>query len=846
MTGWSRFKCCATGCLGMAASLYAAEYYVATNGADSNPGTLSAPFETIQHGFDVAGAGDSIILRGGTYRETVSLSGKSGYNGAPITFAAYPGEEPVLSGLDVFNLSWSATGTQGLYAAVYTGAAFDQLFFNGEPMLEARWPNVPQDAAGEWDFFSSNVWAAVDSNGCSYGTIRDADLGTNTWDATGSRIVLNVDHQYYCWSRTVTSHAAGSDTLHYPQDLDGISAFPTSDFIDDRYYLVGRLAYLDAPGEWAFEAGSGLLYFRPPTGMDTGSGTVEIKVRDYSLVGDQDSDYITVDGITFWGTAFSFGADKTHKASHIVFRNNTVEHSSWTEYFRMPGSDPNRDRDRVCPTIHADQCQVVDNVFAYGALSALFINGFDNVVENNEFHDFDYNSSLTQPPLEVGRGWSSYVGTGGRAVVRWNTMYNSGGIHLRVSLEDNDVYLNDLSDMFLSCWGGNKDHSALYSGVLSLNRDTRFHHNWIHDGYAGTPPLPWAGGMGIRGDDGTVGLTVDHNVAWNLGSTGILVKNPENPATSNANFVLNNTVFNHSAYNSTEAAMIVVTDSGQNRYSIVNNNMAETVYGGWYQAPLGTLLEFGSNSTGTAVESLLPGIDWFDFRPASGSAGIIDGGIAVSGITDGYVGAAPDVGAYEAGDSVYWIPGRRGVKAGFPIVPDGAVVPPGRDVLMWRPAYNAASHRFYFGLSPEELGFQGEFIGETNVCTLPALSSGTAYYWRVDAVAFDGSVVAGDVWSFTTEALSNSPPAFVYNPFSEPDADQGEAYDRWLGWVVSDPEDDPVGFAKVSGPSWLNVAINGNITGTPAAADVGTNSFTVSASDGINPPVEAAMDIIVH
>ena len=74
----------------------------------------------------------------------------------------------------------------------------------------------------------------------------------------------------------------------------------------------------------------------------------------------------------------------------------------------------------------------------------------------------------------------------------------------------------------------------------------------------------------------------------------------------------------------------------------------------------------------------------YDFRPRKGSS-LIDGGKVIPGLNDGqdlqfnyppsfsgqnrkYVGEAPDIGAYEYGDSVYWIPGYRYPHPSFPIL----------------------------------------------------------------------------------------------------------------------------------------------------------------------------------
>jgi len=58
----------------MARSASAAEYYVAPSGNDSAAGTMAAPFATIQRGHDVASAGDTVWIRGGTYKP---VTGKS-------------------------------------------------------------------------------------------------------------------------------------------------------------------------------------------------------------------------------------------------------------------------------------------------------------------------------------------------------------------------------------------------------------------------------------------------------------------------------------------------------------------------------------------------------------------------------------------------------------------------------------------------------------------------------------------------------------------------------------------------------------------------------------------------
>ncbi len=66
----------------------ATTYYVATTGSDTNAGTLSAPFQTIQKGVSVLSAGDTLAIEGGTYTKPVTISA-NGSAESPITITNY-------------------------------------------------------------------------------------------------------------------------------------------------------------------------------------------------------------------------------------------------------------------------------------------------------------------------------------------------------------------------------------------------------------------------------------------------------------------------------------------------------------------------------------------------------------------------------------------------------------------------------------------------------------------------------------------------------------------------------------------------------------------------------------
>ena len=75
-------------------------WYVATTGSDAAAGDISHPFKTIQHAVDVAQAGHTIYVRGGTYTEAITMK-HSGTAGNPITIAGVTGETAIIDGTGI-------------------------------------------------------------------------------------------------------------------------------------------------------------------------------------------------------------------------------------------------------------------------------------------------------------------------------------------------------------------------------------------------------------------------------------------------------------------------------------------------------------------------------------------------------------------------------------------------------------------------------------------------------------------------------------------------------------------------------------------------------------------------
>src|SRR5437660_129228 len=92
-------------------ALHGATFFVAPNGSDSGPGTADQPWATINNAAERAQPGDTVLVRGGRYVLAAQVRPhNSGRPGSWITFAGYPGEDPILDASLVPNSSYVQHG----------------------------------------------------------------------------------------------------------------------------------------------------------------------------------------------------------------------------------------------------------------------------------------------------------------------------------------------------------------------------------------------------------------------------------------------------------------------------------------------------------------------------------------------------------------------------------------------------------------------------------------------------------------------------------------------------------------------------------------------------------------
>ena len=605
------------------AGLYAADYVVAPNGSDGAPGTADAPFQTVQKAAQVLKPGDTAYLRAGTYRETVVPS-RSGAPGTPVTFRAYPGERPVVSGADPVS-GWSSHKGR-IYKAPMPWtrntperkAGMDQVFVDGVMVPEARWPDIgdvdpsaltrDQLARAERGTIVTAGAKEGDAAVSRYETPALKEFPADAWK--GAHIFFLPGALWCGVTGDVTASASGSVTFTYNW-LARETFYETR--AKDFFFLWGKLEALDSPGEW-FRDERGALYLWTPKGDSPASHVVEAKRRDlgFDLRGRA---HVAVDGISL----FACGIETDERSAGVVLDGidaRYVGHALWYRGWWSLATD-------IGINLKGPDSALLNSAVAGAAGHAVVLRGAGSRAVNNVICDAGY----------VTNG-CNIAANGEGLLVECNTLRGTG----------NQTCL-DLS----RAAGARARHNDIsHSGRLIIDeaaiwvaRDTdgrgmEIAWNRIHDTHAPADGKDYFGNGGIYLEGRVKNVVLHHNVLWAIAGPGIYLPGVEGEFAGVQ--VVNNTC---------DATINALKPGGVT----LRNNVFHAYQ--FDRVPPG---DPGGNVTFRKQQGGLPFVKdpgfvnaaAFDFRPRPGSP-LIDKGVPVPPWTDGFAGAAPDVGALEAG-----------------------------------------------------------------------------------------------------------------------------------------------------------------------------------------------------
>jgi hypothetical protein len=580
---------------------FSSDFFVSADGNDLNPGTKDQPFKTMGRAVTAAFPGDTVYLRNGAYRETLTPI-RSGTPNAPILFTSFPGEKAVLCGTDLVTGPWKSFkgNIYQLDGAPPTWA----LFVDGHLMHEARWPNAPMD-----NFFSGY---ATTGAGTTPDKILDPHLPDG--DLNGARVHIIPGAAYVSFTRAVTNYGSGG--FGFDKPLKPLPAYQVKS--GNLYYLYGSLSLLNAEGEWYQDAGTGRIYLWAPNGDSPAGHQVEIAARK-RVVDDAAQSYIQIKNLFTFSGGICFNQCTGCRVEGV--NQKYVEHYTEVEGYK---AEENQNG-----FLGGSACTWTNGSIQYSAGNGIFLNGTGHTVSNMVISEADY----------IGTYFGNIQCEGSGHHIEGNTFFDSGRYL---------IWHDQTKGCFIR-------HNELYNGGLITNdvgatyayfadgAGTEISYNYVHD-------IHVPGGVGIYLDNNTSNFLVHHNLVKNCSHSGITL----NLASLN-NQVYNNTIVDCGVWTDYWGSKQVSTSMAGT--SIVNNLGVGT---GTFRYLSGPNAPLFLNNGPYVPENFVPGT----YQLATGS-GAIDQGLAIPGITDGYAGKAPDVGAYEYG-TVPWSAGATLVVPTFP------------------------------------------------------------------------------------------------------------------------------------------------------------------------------------
>lgn len=136
----------------------ATEHYVAVDGRDTAPGTRAQPWATVSHALTQVAPGDTVLIRGGIYRQQIlwdgQLGGISGKTGAPITLRPETGEEAAFCLSRPFNRpeDWQSAGEDLWTTAAGSVTGYDVgCVWHDDLPSEKKWTRA--ELRETWDFW---------------------------------------------------------------------------------------------------------------------------------------------------------------------------------------------------------------------------------------------------------------------------------------------------------------------------------------------------------------------------------------------------------------------------------------------------------------------------------------------------------------------------------------------------------------------------------------------------------------------------------------------------------------------------------------------------------------------
>ncbi len=833
-------------------AVWAATYYVDgdnPNARDAGRGTEARPWKTISGGTRHLQPGDTLLVKAGTYRETVILT-QSGTAARPITIQAYPGHEgqaiinaavPLTTwrqctGPDDCsgNPNWSRIYWADVASLVAAHPdktfAVRQVFQQGRLLPRSRFPN-----AG---------WRYPTTVADPKTAFRDGSLTQPEGYFAGA----------VCHIKTAVGHM---DAL----SITGFSRGTITLTVEPRYNITPRFGYfitnvvgeINAEGEWAYDPAQKKIFVWP---RGDAPEEIEFTYRERCLRTNEGVSFNIVRGLTM-RYAYHCGI-LVYRSHNITIESNTVEYSfGYAIHLEADGAS-------------CDDNQVTRNTVKYSCSHGIIVAGEASrcTVEGN----YVYATGVEHfgDDLLNGRGEGVFV-WGPYARVCNNRIDRTGlsALYLGGQPIQREICFNHTTNTGLALSDGG---SGLYTGGYHPGPEKDYiHHNIFADAIgcntmnkdyeAGLPvTIEKYGGdsPGLYVDEEGNNRIIEHNTVIRSRLAGIYFH------WAPTNLVRHNTLYGNgiaqlrlSGKNAERQALvedvfldnILFATDAQQKTLYLSMNYNDVHFGqsdrNWFYNPYADthihLLRYLTPSSGEHHDYLtlsgwqgLSGYDrnskefsYLNQLPQVTLASPVKSRIVYN--------ASLDVNTIDLGPDLYCDVQGNGIRGKLVLQPfeskiliaavdatlsDQATNPVPADgeqagmgpVLEWTAAARAASHNVYLGTEKDAVSaadtaspfFRGR-QGGTSFSLQGLVQPGTRYFWRVDEVEIDGTTIhKGVIWTFTSADY------LVIDDFERyTDTEGGRIEETWsdgslngTGAQVSRASNLPVGWADDTHGKW--------------------------------------------
>ncbi|VGO16894.1 hypothetical protein PDESU_05486 [Pontiella desulfatans] len=462
---------------------YSADFFISPEGNNAHLGTIDQPFATIQKAATIMKAGDRCLIREGIYRETVTPR-HTGTPEAPLIFEAYQNERVVISGLDTLELPPDTDEKPVALSLTTDLKIHNQVFFDGRPGWEARWPN----AAGN-DFMNPYAHPIGENATTSALTGRFPESfsaesleGASVWCLAGSK--------WSAWTAPITGFSEGR--LHINPDTKGPWVTKNHNPAHGGiFYVHGAKSLLDAPGEWFVDSAAKQVLAIPPKGTKV----IETKARLWGFNLDR-KQHIQISNIELFGCSITL-----NQAEHCILDGLRVNYPSW----EMPERQNIFFSSKTGIYMSGSGNRLLNSTIAYSVGNGVEVKGTGNIVANNFIHDCNAMSIYASPIRAYGD----------RMLITHNTLKRCSrdGLYCKGATRSRLEY-NDISEYGMNC----HDLGGIYGGGHDFENSV-FAYNHVHSA---------TGHIfnGIYFDNFAQNYIVHHNVIWDINGTCIRLNTP--------------------------------------------------------------------------------------------------------------------------------------------------------------------------------------------------------------------------------------------------------------------------------------------------------------------------------